>query len=237
MNLREFSLLSDIDRQLYLSSKNYGAGTAGQKDRRVCGIGVNDSRYPTQPRIGGKQVCCPAYRCWRGMLTRCYNQGYQRDNPTYVGASVCVEWLRFSTFLNWWKANQVDGWDLDKDLLSDSKMYSPDTCVFVPKWLNRFTLGSEAIRGTSPIGTSLHRRTGKYVAYCKNPITGSREHLGSFESGDEAWEAWSERKLELADLLKGDMDKIDSRIYGRVVGWIEASRLEVVEEEEVAPTE
>ena len=179
----------------------------------VHGVGINDVAYLAHPKIDGKKVACPAYRAWESMLNRCY--GYKW--PTYIGVTVCNEWLSFSAFRRWWIEHQVDGFALDKDILCDSLEYSPYSCMFVPQWLNNFITDSNASRGSCPIGVDLDKRRGKFRARCGNPTTGKSEYLGMLETKAEAYAAWRTRKLELAIELKPKMDEIDQRIYPRVI--------------------
>lgn len=44
--------------------------------------------------------------------------------------------------------------------------------------------------------------------------------IGYFDSEDDAYEAWLNRKLEIAFELKPEMDKIDIRIYQCVINII-----------------
>ena len=66
---------------------------------------------------------------------------------------------------------------------------------------NKFVIASDASRGDYPIGVYLHKPTGKYQAYCKNPFTRKKEYLGLFSTPKEAHEAWRKRKHELAQLV------------------------------------
>lgn len=165
----------------------------------VVGVGINDADYVVQPTVNGKRVCCPFYRTWKHMLERCYSSKYQTIQPTYVGCSVCEEWLTFSNFKKWMEAQDWEGKELDKDLLvKGNKVYSPETCVFVDSNTNLFTLDNSAARGESLIGTYFDKRRRKFMAYCSNPFTGKKEHLGMFKCQDQAHFAWKKRKYELA---------------------------------------
>lgn len=81
----------------------------------------------------------PLYRCWRGMLDRCYNPNsngaqWYKD----VGVVMCDEWKNDpEVFIEWALSN---GWSkglhIDKDILCEQKgirphIYSPETCIFV----------------------------------------------------------------------------------------------------------
>ena len=187
----------------------------------VCGVGINDSDYAvvkweTIGYVNGKQKQklvwrCPYYIAWKGMLKRCYSIKFQEDYPTYIGCSVAEEWLTFSVFKNWMMTQDWEDNHLDKDLLIESnKVYSPETCVFVPRMVNNFTIDNGASRGEFLIGVAWHKPTEKFMSKCSNPFTKKQEHLGLFTCELEAHQAWLKRKLELAHELAAIQE--DSRV-------------------------
>jgi hypothetical protein len=118
--------------------------------------------------------------------------------PTYVGCSVSPDWLRFSMFLAWMQRQDWQGKQLDKDILiPGNKIYSPDTCVFVPSALNMFLVDTGKTRGDWPLGVSETRR-GRFRATCRNPFTGKTEWLGQFNDPEEAHQSWRARKHQHA---------------------------------------
>jgi len=184
---------------------------ARKVNKLVYGVGTNDAGRAVWTKLNGKRVVCPFYDRWQSMLGRCYDPKFHLRNPTYVGCSVAEEWLLFSNFENWMKTQDWEGKQLDKDILKlGNKLYSPDFCIFIPKKLNSFTVDCGASSGEWPIGVSLHKRTGMFVARCSNPFTGKRENLGGFDNPDDAHEAWRKRKHELA-LIYADQ-QTDPRI-------------------------
>ena len=174
-----------------------------QKQKKLMyGVGVNDADYPTRKHetTNGKLKliwCCPFYRAWTAMLERCYSSALQARRPTYIGCTVTPEWLSFSAFKSWMEQQPWEGNELDKDILfPGNKMYSADSCAFVPSALNKFLNDNGAARGALPIGVSMNK--GRYMAQCRNPVTAKRETLGSFGTPTEAHAAWRKRKHELA---------------------------------------
>lgn len=169
------------------------------KTKLIYDVGLNDADYVVKPRIGGKIVRCPFYVTWTSMLKRCYSKKYQEKRPTYIGCSVCEEWLLFSNFKAWMTEQNWQGNELDKDIIkSGNKIYSPDTCVFVSSVTNSFLLDSAASRGEFLIGVCLDKRAGKCKAQCSNPFTREKEFLGYFDCPNLAHEAWRKRKYEFA---------------------------------------
>ena len=178
----------------------------------VYGVGVNDLGYRTQvwedvTKNGGKRIqksvfTCKYYTTWKHMLERCYSKKYLESKPSYIGTSVCSEWLYASEFKKWMEQQDWRDKCLDKDIIAPgSRLYSPDTCAFVLQATNKFVIARDACRGDYPIGVYLYKPTGKYHAQCKNPFTGKNEHLGYFSTPEEAHESWRKRKHELAQLV------------------------------------
>lgn len=169
------------------------------KSKLVYGIGIYEKgKY--QANVNGKNT--KVYVAWYGMLQRCYDAKYQERHPTYIGCSVCNEWLSFQSFAEWYELNHPkDGgsYHLDKDLkILGNKVYSPDTCLFVSQQVNKFTIDHGAKRGQYMIGVSWHKQHEKFLARCCNPLTGNGEHLGLFTNELQAHKAWRARKSELA---------------------------------------
>lgn len=216
--------LNNIERSRLLEINFPIAAPVSNKKNIAQGVGVNDASYIVNKRCGSRRFICPAYSSWSSMLCRCYSDKSRKNNMTYDSVVVCDDWLSFSSFREWWLDNQVDGWQLDKDLLSGSRVYSPETCIFVPAWLNTFTIDRGGSRGESMIGARFHAPSGKFQARCNNPITGKCESLGYHTKQEEASKAWLERKVQIANDLVSEMDKIDSRIYQRVLEIIRSAK-------------
>ena len=181
-------------------------------NKLVYGVGVNDLGYKTHvqevvTKNGGKRIrktvfLCKYYTVWTDMLKRCHSKKYLESRPSYIGTSVCSEWLSALAFKRWMTQQDWHGKCLDKDIVvPGNKLYSPETCAFVLPATNSFVTASDACRGDYHIGVSLFKRTGEYRAQCKNPFTGKNENLGYFSTQEEAHEAWRKRKHELAQLV------------------------------------
>jgi len=186
---------------------------AGKKSL-VYGIGINDSDYLTEisryiydqdgVRKRKRIWFCPFFRKWSSMLMRCYCEKYLERKPTYRGCTVCEEWLTFSNFKAWMETQEWAGNHLDKDLLiQGNKVYSPETCIFVPSIVNTFLNDCAASRGVYPIGVHLDKRRNELSVKCCNPFTGKPEHLGTFPVDQVliAGNAWKARKAIFAAQL------------------------------------
>ena len=180
-------------------------------NKLVWGVGINDLGYRTQVKEltenGGKRIRKTVFRCkyyevWKHMLERCYSKKSLESRPSYIGTSVCGEWLYATAFKKWMEQQDWYGKCLDKDIVAPgSKLYSPDTCAFVLPATNLFVTARDASRGDYPTGVSLYKRIDKYIARCSNIFTGKLEYLGLFSTPEEAHEVWRKRKHELAQLV------------------------------------
>ena len=80
-------------------------------------------------------------KAWENMKQRCYSEKYHKKYPTYKGCYVCDDWLNYDNFKKWFDKNYnsetMKDFVLDKDILVEgNKIYSPETCCFVPQEIN-----------------------------------------------------------------------------------------------------
>lgn len=181
----------------------------------VYGIGVNDADYyvlATENFNGKRKITwrCPYHLVWSNMLKRVYNPTYQLNNQTYRDVKVCEGWLTFSNFKSWMGEQDYEGKELDKDLLGDGKMYSPETCCFLPRSLNLFLTKNDARRGNYPLGVSRRARNKSFESSCADPFLKKSIHLGSYKTPEEAHATWKSYKHKLACAYAEQQD--DSRI-------------------------
>lgn len=134
------------------------------------------------------------YSIWHGMLKRCYDENRRHRDSSYINCTVCDEWLNFQNFASWYEENyyEIDEKTmcLDKDiLLKNNKIYSPDTCIFVPNEINVLFTKRQKNRGEYPIGVSVHKKhKNEYQSRCR--INGKIKHLGIFNTPEEAFHAY-----------------------------------------------
>lgn len=157
------------------------------------------------------------YRKWEAMLDRVYGRGCKKDvtNP-YYNTHISEDFRWFLDFKNWCE-KQIGfgnkGWSLDKDILvKGNKVYSSETCCFVPVELNSLLVNNRATRGNYPVGVYYDKSRNKFQAYIH--MYGKRKHLGRFNTPEAAFFAYKEAKesyiKEVANKWK---DQIDSRVY------------------------
>lgn len=150
----------------YLSRKLYGVGYLGAQK-----IAKDDQ---------------PIYRRWVGMIQRCY----YKPMPAYKECTVCEEWHNLQNFLAWCKLNGFSkDYHLDKDLLvKGNKVYSPETCCFMPNELNQFTVQAKNRRGVYKIGVAFDKNNRRYKAVCRHD--GKSISIGSYLTEMEAFMAY-----------------------------------------------
>jgi len=162
----------------------------------VHGVGVNDSDYTVKIVKNKKTLWrCPFYDKWTTMLKRCYSPKHHKNYPSYIGCSVCPEWRYFSKFRLWMEGQKWEGMELDKDILvKGNRVYSPDTCCFVPGTINSLFGPGRKKKNNLPECVKLSR-SGKYrvqlrirpgVTYCKTLPTIKEAHIHALEKKIEA---------------------------------------------------
>ena len=178
----------------------YGVGFIGEGEYKIT---VNNQRTKMS-------------NAWKNMLQRCY-KGLE-THPSYDKVLVDDRWHNFQNFGKWFEENYVEGWHLDKDILAKgNKIYSPETCCFVPPEINYLFIKCNKSRGEYPIGISLvHNRF--QVTLRKN---GKTHNLGRFNTIEEAFQVYKFAKethiKEVADIWKPVIIEV---IYNAMYNWV-----------------
>ena len=186
----------------------------------VCGVGFNDVAF--QNRIGNRQIW--QYLLWRGMLRRCFCPKHKLRFPTYVGVTVCNEWLYFGNFLEWVNrevgyGGRKKGFALDKDLLiKGNKVYCPEACSFVPDAINLLLGNNAASRGSLPIGVSLCKQDGNYQARLK--CWGKMCFLGRHGTPEAAFAAYKiAKEAHVKIVATQHRDSVKPAVYEALMNW------------------
>ena len=185
----------------------------------VYGVGILGTKYPS--KVNG--VITKEYGLWVRMLERCYSDVYKKRYPTYEGCKVSDNFKSYEYFYEW--CNEQIGfgnqdWHLDKDLLvKGNKVYSENSCVFIPVEINSILVKCTASRGEHLIGVSWSKTNKAFKAQVsKNK--GKSEHLGFFNTELEAFNAYKEAKeafvKEQANKFKS---QIDERAYEALMNY------------------
>lgn len=155
-----------------------------------------------------------SYLTWQHMLSRCYdikNKSYK----FYSDCTVCKEWHNYTNFKIWYDNNfyTIDNQiiNLDKDILcKGNKIYSPETCIFVPQEINKLFTKRHNFRGEYPIGISKITNSDKLQVSC-NFGKGTSVYLGSFLTVEDAFECYKLNKekyiKQLANKYRANIPK------------------------------
>ena len=159
------------------------------------------------------------FKIWSGLVQRCFDPLWKTRHKCYELTTCSEDFLCAANFITWSKSqlgyNSIDESDkpfaLDKDiLLKGNTIYSPDTCVFVPREINNLILSNRKVRGNLPIGvTSAEARFRARVS-----INNKEVALGVFETSNEAFQAYKEAKeRHIKEVANKWKDRIDQRVY------------------------
>ncbi len=191
-------------------------GTTLSKRKLVQGVGINDAPFPTQrmPYTDEEGVyhgkwTHPIYAYWHNALTRTNDPKYHAKFPAYVKAEIIEDWKSFMGFYSWAETQDYDsGKVLDKDILGDGSLYSPDTCCFVDERVNNFLVGQN-IKGTYLKGVHFEKESGKFKACMA--MLGKTKNLGRYRSQYEGHLVYCKAKLTYAVEIVNEY-KVEDRI-------------------------
>lgn len=190
-------------------------------DKTVYGIGyLGEGDHKSS--IGNKKTNC--YQSWQFMLERCYDKKWQIKNPTYKGCTVCEEWHCFQNFAEWYNDNyyEIKGeiMSLDKDIIvKGNKIYSPETCMFVPQRINSLFVKNDKNRGKYPIGVSWHKYNKKYRSTL-HKIDKKYNHLGYFDNIEDAFLCYKYYKEKyIKEVANEYKNKIPQKLHDAMCKW------------------
>lgn len=221
MTIIRYGKDNDIDVQFddgtILQHRRYGNFKTGNIRNpmfpSVYGVGfMGIGEFKSKDENGKTRKC---YDTWNSMHTRCYSSKYHEKHPTYKNCKVCKEWNNYQEFAKWDNENYYEVGNekmtLDKDILcKGNKVYSAETCVYVPNSINVLFTKRDNERGDCPIGVNKHGN--KFEAWLSKG--NERIYLGIYDTVEEAFLAYKKAKeayiKEVAEKYKG---KIDNRAY------------------------
>lgn len=195
------------------------------KDRSaatVFGIGVLGDAVMY---ANGKQL--REYDLWQGMLRRCFDSKLHARHNTYIGCTVSEKFRYYPYFKDWCnnqeyfysKDNNGRSFQLDKDILvKGNKIYSEDTCCFVPSEVNSLLVKRNNSRGVCTLGVYFNKTKGKFVAQLNK--NGKLIGLGYFDFELEAFSVYKEQKeCHIKEVANKWKDKIDPRVYEALMNY------------------
>lgn len=192
------------------TTKNSNLKGGSVKDRMlptVCGVGILGDMPMSFNGIMFKD-----YVKWEAMLVRCYGGVDGKSLPSYEGCVVSDNFKYYPYFKEWFhlqKGHDQKGWHLDKDILvKGNKVYSEDTCCFVPLEINMLLTKGTSKKDTHRRGVFYHPKEHTYLAMCC--INGKQKYLGSYPTEEEAFLVYKEAKenqiKEVAKKYEGVLD-------------------------------
>lgn len=195
------------------------------------GVGVfEEGKFKAREKLeNGKYKTCGHYNAWMSMLDRCYNTPSDSVRfKKYTTCEVCKEWHYFQNFAEWYNEHYVDGYQLDKDILvKGNKVYSPETCCFVPQEINNLIENRDQDRGDYPVGVSLNKTCKHSVSFrarCSVLEGGKRlyKSLGCFDTKEKAFEAYKVAKEKnvrsvISEYYKDG--KVSEKVYMALINY------------------
>lgn len=208
-----------------MSQERINEGWINDRTYSTCNV---DNKGTPQVSLGQTAV----YKAWSNMKERCTSKKLKEKSPTYIGVDASVEFKNFTFFHDWWFqqiGHDLPNVELDKDLLiKGNKVYSAETCLLIPSFVNLFLTKNDVARGECPIGIHKYRnyKNGdvRYVAkvseYDYDLQKKVRKYLGHFRNELEAFHAYKESKEAIAkkhaDYLLG---KVDDRVIDALLNF------------------
>lgn len=165
--------------------------------------------------IGGEKYSqtknAKLYKIWSSMLERVYSPKSIKTRPTYKNVNVCKEWFNFQVFAKWCEFYYIEGYQLDKDLLQygvENKIYSPETCVFLPHKINSFMANNQSNNTSGFTGVSFNNKKNMYAVKIRDFATGKRIYLGYFKDKEKGFISYKNKRAEQVELAKEYMRQL-----------------------------
>lgn len=173
------------------------------------------------------------YNTWAHMLGRCFSPAVKRKNPSYVNVVCVKEWYKLSVFKEWAEQYDPEDQHLDKDIIIKGNLvYGPDTCCFVPPWLNSTFVSRDSDRGLYPLGVNYLKSNKSF--YARINKFNKRINLGGCSEPAEAHKRWQLAKVdhlkEIAEKYVEEKIKTGKMVDERVVIAI-LNRAELIQED------
>lgn len=181
--------------------------------RLVYGVAVNDLQNMSATR---------EYQLWVDMIKRSKSENLKNKRKTYIDVDCSDDWLLFSKFLK--DVSEMKGfenkkWQLDKDILvKGNKIYSKETCCFIPREINNLFIKSASRKGDYPTGVYFDNYLGKFRACIS--VGKKQIKYGMFNDPDLAFLEYKRIKedhiKDVANRFKGD---ICPRVYKSLINY------------------
>lgn len=155
----------------------------------------------------------------------CLSIHQRKGKKYYEDIEIHPDWYYRSKFENWYNEQKelqpmIDTLDIEKDILiPNNRLYSPDTCIFVPDWFNLQFIERGKGRGEYPLGVCKYKKG--YISNIGDGSGKTKKYLGYFPTVEEAHIAWQQAKV---DKLSEALDRLKiSTLMGENYSKIEVA--------------
>jgi hypothetical protein len=159
------------------------------------------------------------YIAWINIFKRCYDEERRDENFSYKDCTVDERWHNFQNFAQWFEENYRRNQKIDKDILvKGNKVYSPETCRFVPIEINNLFTNRKRNRGEYPIGVTFCIKSGKYIAQIQK--YSKTIYLGQFDNPEDAFLKYKiEKELWIKEVANQHRQNIDEDLLESMLNW------------------
>lgn len=168
-----------------------------------------------------------AYHKWASILQRCENTDYatniDKSIASYKNCSVCDEWLNFQNFAEWYYDNYYNCENeplcIDKDILfHGNNIYSPQTCILIPRRLNLLFIKELKRRGNLLIGAQRKSRGDGFISTLST--SNGVKYIGTFNDEMSAFQAYKrEKELYIKKVANEYKSKIPRHVYLAIINY------------------
>ena len=183
----------------------YGVGCLGEER-------FSDLSYEVRTKIR---------KLWQGVLERGHSDRHKEENPSYKDVYVCEEWHNLQNFTEWVIEQEYFdvGYHLDKDILiKGNKVYSPDTCCFVPSQINSLFTDRARDRGDYPIGVYYRKKDSLYIVTLSKE--GKQGHVSCHKSLEDAVASYKRvKESQVKAMALKWKSKISNSVFDAMMRW------------------
>lgn len=190
---------------------------------------VYNPYYPTHYNIGymgelySEAQRNPFYGRWKMMLCRCYNKDSE-EHINYEGVEVDERWHNFTNYYNdikyivgykeYQERKTKIKFHIDKDIIGNSKLYSINSCCFIPQEINIFFSKMPCNNNSGFKGVVWDKDRNKWLAQYRHKT--KKILYKRFDALNDAKKAYFEIKFKcLQDYLLNDFYWLDKKIINK----------------------
>lgn len=200
---------------LQVTSLHAAAGVRNYNSKTVFNVGYTG--YGEYSKTTHEKL----YSKWASMICRGYSEKYKAKKPTYKDVSVCSDWHNFQNFAKWAvnRDDYLEEWEIDKDILiASNRIYSPESCCFVPRIIN-CAIRSSALKDKTKIPFRISGGQKQYKVFIT--LDNSVKKALYFKDIEQAHSAVVEFKTkrvkELAEQFK---QQLNSEVYLKLSNFV-----------------